>query len=93
MFIKLLKPPTKTITNVKFVFFNILGRILKHNVSKRPSVKLNHYSLYDGPSGSCVHIKIRLKTSCLIGREPSFLCCSVKHATKSHIIVVMVTGY
>ena len=35
-------------TNVKFVFFNTSGRILQHNVSERPSVKLDHYSLYDG---------------------------------------------
>ena len=78
---------------LKLVLFDILGRILQHNVSKRPSVKLDHFSLHDEPSSSCIHIKIHLKTSCLIGREASFFCCSVKHAIKNHVIVVMVTGY
>ena len=71
----------------------MLGRILHHNVLKRPSVKLEHYSLYDRPSSSCIHIKIRLKTSFLIGREPSFFCCSIKHVIKNHVIVFMVTGH
>ena len=61
----------------------MLARILQHNVSKRPSVKLDHYSLYDEPSSGCIHIKIHLQTSCLIGREPSFFCCNVKHAIKN----------
>ena len=74
------------------MFFYTLERILQHNVPKRPSIKLDHYSLYDGPSGSHLYVKIRLKTSCLIAHEPSLFCCSVKHAIKSHVIVVMVTG-
>ena len=56
-----LKPPKKTITNVKFVgFFYILERILQH-VSKRPSVKLDHYSLYDRPSSSHFMLRYDLK--------------------------------
>ena len=62
-------------------------------MSQRPSVKLDYYSLYEGPSSSFIHVKIRIKTSCFIRRESSSFCCSVKHAIKNHVIVVMVTGY
>ena len=65
------------------MFFYTLERILQHNVPKRPSIKLDHYSLYDGPSGSHLYVKIRLKTSCLIAHEPSLFCCSVKRDKKS----------
>ena len=36
------------------------------------------------------HVQIRLKTSCPIGHEHSLFCCIVKHAIKSHVIVLMV---
>ena len=87
-----LEPP-KNYHKCKICVFNMLGRILQHNVSKRPSVKLDHYSLSDGPSTIYIQVEIRLKTSCLIGREPFLFYCSLKHAIKSHVIVVMVTGY
>ena len=94
MCIKLLKPPKKNYHKRKICVFQYVRKdFAALHVSKRPSVKLDHYSLYDGQSSSHFHVKIRLKISCLNGHEPSMFRCSVKHAIKSHVIVAIITGY
>ena len=58
--IKLLEPPKDRHKCKICIFYSVNARNLQHNVSKKPSVKLDHFSLYDRPSSGYIYVKICL---------------------------------